>query len=1069
MKVISAILALSLLSAGSAVVLAQGSTTGTILGAVKDGSGAVLPGVSLTAVHQRTGLTRTVLSNDSGFYEFLQLPVGEYQVRAELEGFQAEAIRVQVTVQSHLTVDIEMSVGQMTDSVIVRTSDETVNATDASLGAVVDNKKVSDLPLNGRNFVDLMGLQPGATPILNTGGGRTSDTRNAGGFVNGADSFFNNFTVDGGDYNDFAVPGSNINKALIGTGISPDAIQEFRVITSNADAEFGTTAGAQVNVVTKSGGNELRGSLWHFHRNDALDARNFFDRGLFFDDRDNDGEFTPGVDKAEAPPFKLNQFGFALGGPIVPKKHFFFGSYEGFRQRLLQTATPLVPTPRLIQALPGGPEFGFLRELYDGFFPDPDPGFDPEALVAPFGTTTNVGNDRDAFVIRTDHILSDVDQINFRFIFNQAEGAPGSILSSGIQGGNLGFDWRNLSPQVSWNHTFSPTLVNEVRVNLNRHRLGVTWDEPPAEVVALGFSPSAADPDGLPFIVAAGTGMANLGVLTSIPQGRVANAYQVNDTLSWVVGQHSVKLGGNVLRLQNNGFGADTPRRQTVFVGFGAPFDDSEVGLTSGNFFTQDQLFHLDPRNSSRRFRRYTHVGLFIQDNWRIRSNLVINLGLRYEYTSPPVEKFDVQNNIFPLDSSGQPIEGGDIGDVREIGLFLADGDNLPLYQRDFNDFAPRVGFAWDPLENQKLVVRGGYGLFYNRPDLFFIGGTANFPFSLPTTLSNQPFGTVADPDEFVELGQPQNISGVDPSNRTTYVNKFNLGIQYTLGWNTVGQVRYVGSRSRNLFRNRLPNFGGGFAGERPNTEFAVISFDEASGRSNYDSLQLEVSRPFQGGLGFQASYTYSKTLDTQPLGSDATDQANLDLDYGFADFDVPHIFVVNYFWELPFGPGQAFLQDGWLSKIFGGWTTSAIVSYVSGQPFSITSGIDSNGDGTNNDRARALTGNPDVILSSGSEQTQFLLPVDQVRDVILSQTDGVALGRNTFRGPSQSNVDFSAVKNILVSERFQVQFRSEFFNLFNKTNLSNPVTSLGSGAFGQIFSTKTNPRQIQFGLKLVF
>jgi len=1061
-------LALSLLITGltASPGLAQGSTTGNIAGEIRDESGAAMPGVTVTATHVATGLVRTVVADTQGHYELLQLPIGRYELAAELRGFRLEKAQADVAVQSHVRINLTMHVGALSVELTVEGAAPLVNTRDASLSGVVDNKKVSELPLNGRSFTDLMTLQPGATPVLSTGGGRTSDTRNAGGFINGADSFFNNFTVDGGDYNDFVVPGSNINKALIGTGLSPDAIEEFRIITSNADAEFGTVAGAQINVVTKSGTNTIAGTGWEFLRNDKFDARNFFDRGAYFNDKNGDGRFTPGVDTAKPPPFERHQFGFSLGGPIRKNKDFIFGSYEGYRQDLLRTATPLVPTPRLLAAIPGGPENGNLRELYEAFFPDPDPGYAPDALIAPLSATVNVGNDRNAFMVRTDHHLSARDRVSFRVIFNQALGLPGSILSSAIPGGNLGFNWRNIDPQVTYTRLFSSALVNEFRVNYNRHRLGVSWDEPPEAVTRLGFSANAADRNGLPFVVAAGTGLSNMGVFTGVPQGRVAHAYQVNDTLSWARGRHSLKFGGNLIRYQLDGFGPDTPRRQTVFIGFGPPFDTSPFGLTTGTFFNQTQTFNLDPVDSGRRHRRYTHTGLFVQDDFRVRPNLNINLGLRWEYTSPAVEQFDIQNNIYPVDASGQAVLGP-ILDVRSIGLFPADGETRPLFKKDWNDFGPRVGFAWDPLTNARMVLRGGYGRFYNRPELFFVGGTGNFPFSLPTTITAAGFGTVADPQQF--LGRPQNVSGINPDYTTTNYDKFNVTAAFNIGWQTMAQVSYVGTRGHNLFRNRLPNLGAGFSGPRPNPAFAVVAFEETSGRSRYDALQIEANRRFTQGVGFQVSYTYSQARDTQPLGANATDQADLDADYGPADYDVPHILVVNYFWELPIGSGKRWLNDGLLGRVLGDWTTSAIVAYTTGSTFSILSGVDSNGDGTNNDYARLAAGaDPGAIYAQGGDKTQSLVPRSQALS-LLSATQGTLLGRNAFHGPNQFNVDFSLVKSVTLGGKRRLQIRSEVFNLLNHTNFDLPVASIGSGAFGQIFATRGNSRQIQFGLRAIF
>src|SRR5579862_6079998 len=371
----------------------EASVTGRVSGAIADPHSAVVPGATVTLNSTATGQSRTLTSTGEGVYDFLNVPIGNYVLTVHKDGFSDAVGNVEVTVQNTSVVNFTLNVGAAAQNVTVNAvTTEVLNTTDATLGGLVSGQKVVDLPLNGRSFTDLISIEPGVTPVISTSGGRTSATRNDGGFAGGTDDFYNDITIDGGDYNDISVPGSLINKALIGTGVPPDAIAEFRIITGAAPAEFGTVAGAHVDVVTKSGTNQLHGTIWEFLRNDVLDAENYFDTHKL--------------------PFKLNQFGAVAGGPVVKDKHFVFGSYEGFRQRLLTTAVPVVPTPYLISYLPSDDAHGHLQQLFQAFYPVPDPGYSPTALVAPLHVAQNQGNDRNSFIIHTDSRLTANDTLS---------------------------------------------------------------------------------------------------------------------------------------------------------------------------------------------------------------------------------------------------------------------------------------------------------------------------------------------------------------------------------------------------------------------------------------------------------------------------------------------------------------------------------------------------------------------------------------------------------------------------------------------------------------------------------
>jgi hypothetical protein len=1028
---------------------AQGSVTGRVSGTIVDSSQAVVPDVSVSLRNAQTNEQRTASSNRFGTYEFLNVPVGQYEITVTHAGFSPAKSRFDVTVQTTAVINFTLQVGSATETVNVSASAEVLNTADASLGGVVSNEKVTELPLNGRSFVDLVGLMAGATPLISTAGGRTSATRNDGGFINGTDDFYNDFTIDGGDFNDISVPGSLINKALIGTGVPPDAIAEFKVLTGGADAEFGTVAGAHVNVVTKSGTNQFHGTAWEFLRNDGLNARNYFDP----------------VTSTKLP-FKLNQFGGVLGGPVVRDKNFFFGSYEGFRQTLKVTAVPVVPTPLLLASVRGGPANGNLQELLKAFYPAPDAGFSPTALVAPVHVVQNQGNDRDSFIARDDAQITSKDKFFARVVYNHATGTPGVILSSGLQGGNNGFGWNTFVPEIAWTRLISNTMVNEARFNYNRSALSVTWDEPPDSVANLGYSKSAADANGLPSISFSGTGLTNAGVGTNIPQGRHDNVFQWTDTLSMTKGRFNIKTGFNAFRYQINSFGADTPRRNITFVGFGAPFDAAANGLTTARFQTQTQTFNLIPLNSSHRYPRYSLFAGFVNAAVQMRRNLTVNLGLRYELNTIPREKNGTQNNIYQLDSSGNPLPEARITDISRVGLFLPkDFGFAPIHKAEFQ---PRVGFSWSPLG--WMVVRGGYGIYYQRPDLFgFNTGTGNPPFSFPTSLTNQVFGTVADPTAF--LTTKKNISGYDPGNSPIYVQNYTLNLQFKTDRNGYLQVGYAGSHTVNYNIGTAANFGAAFTGVRPNSVFNTISITENLGNSHYNGLQVEYNHRYSNGFSAQVSYTYSKNIGLVEVGAVPTDHFNYNLDRGRMEADFRQMLVTNAVYQLPFGHGKPMLSSGVLAHILGDWAMSGVFSAHTGQPFSILAGSDVNGDGNNTDRATVLSGHSisEVYATNVTDKTQFLKLQSQVNNIILAARNGVLLGRDTFDGPALFNVDFALQKNVPMGEQRRFEFRSEFFNLFNHTNFSNPNSTLSSPLFGKILSTATNSRQIQLGFKFYF
>ncbi len=1035
-------------------LLAQGSATGSVIGTIADATGAVVPGVSITLRNTQTNETRTATAGSSGNYEFLNVPIGLYKITAERSGFsKIESSEIEVTVQNASIVNLSLRVGSTQETVTVDARAEVLNTADATLGGLVDNKKVTELPLNGRSFVDLVVLQPGATPIITTGGGRVSATRNDGGFINGTDDFYNDFTIDGGDFNDIDVPGSGINKALIGTGVPPDAIAEFRVITAAADAEFGTLAGAHINVVTKSGTNQFHGTGWEFFRNQSMDARNFYDLAKL--------------------PFTLNQFGGVVGGPVKKDKNFFFGSYEGYRQTLQTTVVPVVPTPLLLNAVPGGPAFGNLQQLMKAFYPAPDPGYSATALVAPVHVVENQGNDRDSYILRDDAHIGDKNTISGRLVSNHATGTPGVILSTGLQGGNNGFGWQTFNPQLTYTTLISSSMVNEARFTYNRTALSVDFDAPPSAVTALGYSPNALSATSVPTIAFSGTGLTNIGWGTS-PQGRHVNVFEWTDTLTKTIGRFTIKTGFSAFRYQPNIVGSDTPKPSITFSGFGPPFDTSANGITTGKFLSQTQTFNVNPLNSSARYPRYSLFAGFEQNDWRATRDLTLTFGLRYEINTIPTEKYGSQRNLYALDGSGNPSDNIPITlvpgpGIANVALLQPSVAHLPYANTHEAEFEPRFGLAWKPFGSKRLVVRGGYGLYYQRPDLYAYSlGTSNPPVSIPTSLTNQVFGTIANPANFLTTNK--SISVYDPTNKAISVQSYDLNLQYQTDPNGFVQVGYSGSHTVHYNITTTPNYGSAFTGVRPNTGFLAITETEDIGNAHYNSLQAQYNHRYGHGLTAQVSYTYSKDIGLAEAGTTPTNLFNFSLDRGLLDSDIRQNFVISTAYELPWGKGKQMLTSGIWSRILGNWAVSGVSILHTGMPFSVLAGSDVNKDGNTTDRASILPGQSlSSIYSRGGNKAQFLVPEAQALNVILSPATGGLLGRNVFTGPAFFNIDFGLQKNILVTEHDYFEFRAEFFNILNHTNFSNPTNTLTSPVFGQILSTVSNSRQVQLGLKFYF
>jgi hypothetical protein len=950
-----------------------------------------------------------------------------------MQGFNDYKNQVELRVNEVVRADVTLEIGIVDKVVIEAIFEGNLKKDSASLGSVIENRQVTGLPLDGRNFYELSLLVPGAVPPAQ---GSAGSVRGDFAFsVNGAREDANNFLLDGV---------YNIDPKLNTFGVRPsvDAIREFEMLTSTYDASFGRNPGAQVNVILNSGTNDFHGSLFEFHRNAALDARNFF---------------APASEPK--PKYLRNQFGGAVGGPIVRDRTFFFADYEGMRSREGITRLTNVPTAEervgnFSHSVFGVPTNPFTGQPFQG-------GTIPDFFIHPVGrsiaalyplpnrnvpfqnfvSSPTQRDDNDSFDVRVDHRLTDKADLAFRYSFGDRdlfEPFTGPSFSA-VPGFGDFVKRRSQNAMAALTLVLTPNLVNETRLAFSRVAASVTQE---ASVLnsAVGLptvSPRARDL-GLSFITI--TGFSPLGDEGNNPQKSVTNVYQLLNNASYVHGNHLFKFGGDVRFSQQNAFRDVESRGRLQFSPFFQLTGNALADMLLG-FPLLTSVAHVDNPQQI----RTESYNFFINDSWRVTPRFTLNAGLRYEFNSPPVDAEDratifdlATRNIVKVGTNGVPRSG---------------------FQADKNNFAPRIGFAWTVRDT--TVLRGGYGFYYDQSplapaeSLYF-----NSPFfdnniffslpGLPLTLSD-PFPS------FFPFPLPDSALAIQPNLRTGYMQHWNFNVEQELGGKTVFEVAYVGSKGTKLFDD--------------------IDLLESRGNSNYNALQVRLQQRLFHGLTSLASYTWSKSIDdASNFFSSAGDpnfpqnSYNVAAERGRSNFDVRHRLSVSYSYALPFGKGRQHLaDDGWVSTVLTGWETHGIVTMQSGRPFTVAllSELDNSGTGRSilgfgaNDRPNVV-GNPDISNRTPERwfnTAAFAFPPPG--------TFGNA-GRNILDGPGFQNVNASLMKNTALTERVNLQFRAEVFNLFNHPNLNLPDNFLGSPTFGRISSAR-DPRHIQFGLKLLF
>jgi hypothetical protein len=1088
-----------------APVFAQ-TTAGSMVGTVYDPSGGLIAGAQVTLTNMDTGIATRTITNAAGEYVVTPLPIGRYSVAVEAKGFKTSVRNdVTVNVQDRVRVDASLEVGSMSETVHVEAETPLLQTDTSYLGQVVESQRIVDLPLNGRYFSRLAVLTAGTAP--SPAGARDEKT---GGFSsNGVRPYQNNYLLDGVDNNSMSE--DMVNQASYVVGPPPDAIAEFRVQTNSMSAEFGRSGGAVLNVTVKSGSNGFHGTAYEFLRNSALDAKNYFDSPT-----------------DPIPPFKLNQFGFSVGGPIKRNRTFFFGDYQGTRQRTGHTFFATVPPPawrvgdfsgfqpifdpentstdaagNVVRAPFAGNQIPqdrwnpISKKLMDEF-PQPNvPGSVSSTGVASNYLSNPVEPDTtNQFDIRIDHKFSDSDSVFGRVSFsNNSLQPPGAIPppldAADFASGDFLNDARNIV--ITETHIFTPRTVNELRLGYSRNRserLQFNSTQNFSQQLGIPGIPFGPNNGGLPqFNV---DGLNSFGSAEYQPTVEIQNIYHIIDSLSLIRGRHTIKIGAEIKpRVNFTILQPPYPRGEFNFSGTfthdANPNNDS--GLGAADFL----LGVLDTSIlSSIIDNTFQQPGQFyyVQDDFKVTSKLTLNLGLRYEFVTFAMEKYNAEAN-FNVATNTLDIPGRTDPLPPSWYPQIAVNRNAPrsLVPNEKHDFGPRFGFAYNVFHN--TVIRGGYGIFYssyeagplsipnpgNNPPFFSQTTFQPVSFLVPNPKVNNisqgfPLDTLTNPDA-------PSLFSLDPNFHNPYVQHWNFSVQQQLGWNTVWEVAYAGSKGTKLYEFREGNPiqpssdpNADSASRRPRPYLGDLTYWCACNSSTYHSLQTKVEKRLSNGLSFLTAYTFGKAIDETSQaslgfhsGGGARSPDHPEWEKSRADFDITHRFVNSISYSLPFGKGRPYAanMNGLGEAVLGGWELQGIQSINTGIPRTV--------------RGRSLCncsgeGRPDVVpgvsLYPENQDPSLWFNPAAFTDPAFG-TFGNS-GRNILSTASQVNIDTSVFKNFRITERAQLQFRSEFFNMINHPNFrSNSLVVRYYQANAGAYTAAWPSRQIQFALKLIF
>ncbi|HEY3936989.1 MAG TPA: TonB-dependent receptor [Bryobacteraceae bacterium] len=1005
-----------------------GQSTGAIQGTITDATGAAITNATVTIHSDSTGADRTIITDASGIYSAPSLPVGSYSVQVKAAGMaQINASHLVVSVGTTTTQDFSMKVASTSEVVEIQATAPVVEGASVSVGTVVNQRTVQEIPLNGRHFVDLALLTAGTvTPPAN--GFLTAPLRGQGSFSfnsAGAREDSVNFMINGINLSD-----PNQNQITFQPTIN--TVDEFKIDNSTFSAEYGRNSGSIVNIATRIGENQWHGEAYEFLRNNDLDARNF----------SNPTNVTAAGALVANPqsPFKRNQFGGDGGGAIRKDKDFIYLSYEGLRQRqAVPISTQTLTAAQIAQAQ--ATSDAMVKSLLP-LIPAPNSGTNQyvSAAVAPVNIEQGTAN--------FSHIFSEAHRLNGYYAFQRDErNEPPSTDGNSFPGGG---DQRNGKRQLltlneSW--IISPTLVNEARLGYNRIHITFVADNMlnPADY---GISSGVSGPIGIPQITI--SGVFTFGGINGFPQGRGDNTAVASDTLSWVRGNHTIKFGGEFRRANTDNFSA-TPGTFT-FPNVNAFLADQATGFTS------------NPSNRSNR--TYGNaLGAFVTDAWKVTPSLLLSLGLRYDWYGTPTE---AENRFVVFDPTTVTLQ--------HVGQT---GGPALAYNQSAKNFQPRVGFAWKPFHNEQTVIRGAYAIMTDQPTLGLVTGLAsNPPYAFPVSFSPSktvPFVTLGN--AFAAAGGSVAPVSIAHNYQDAYVSEWNFNVERKVGPDVGLMVGYFGSKGTHLNLER--NYNQITNGARiypalsasspidPGMPLSNIGVYESDGNSSYNGLWVTAKKQVAKGLQFEADYTWSKSIDDNSRnvqGLVLQDSFNIAGDRGLSDFDTRQRIVVSGVYSLPFH-GNRF-KDGWeLSLIEQTQAGNPINFHTSNSAFTGSALLRPN-----------VTGLVETGFTPATNGSATSVGYIQNPSVLVAGTGFGNLGRNTIIGPGFSNLDAGLVKDTKITERLSFEIHADAFDLLNQTNFTQPVSTVGSATLGTITGGTRFPagdggssRQLQLAMKLIF
>lgn len=1165
-----------------------------LTGTITDSSGAVIPGATVTAMNAATGVATRTTSDQSGSYTLPSLPPGNYKVSFEKPGFTSTVINgIILQVDQKATLPATLKVGATTQQVVVTSQVPIVNTQTATIGTVIDTRQVVNLPLNLREFGSLATLVPGAIPdnggfASSTFGSPFSQTSYNS---NGNRSSSNNFLIDG-------IMSRNLTFGGFALSPPPDAIQEFNLETNIYDAAFGMTAGSTINLTTKSGTNQIHGSVYEFLRNRSLDARNFFALNQ------TNPVTGAAIPDSARPEYVRNQFGFALGGPIKKDKTFWFVNYEGLRRIQGGQALNTVPTPQelsgnLSAALTGtnanlcgaGGPANLNFDTGQLFYPNTLANFTCPAGSAKVGSTILVGQpipgnmitsinpvaahalslnpfpapnyptatnfaqtapttqQDNQFIVKIDQNFNAKDHVFGRYMFGQSTwNNPYSGYTS-LPGFGDTLYFRGQNVALGWTHTVSPTLLNEVRLGFQRDYNDnncASCPRAPNFMSAFGIQNlTGYSKDSIGFPIFSFQNYSTIGDSEYRPVISPDMVETYSDNLTWIHGAHTVEGGANFQFWQVFGEqAAFSPHGQLSFNGQysglngevtpAIPINGTAVGVADLADFLQgypvsanETLRYLGTDQAGGKFWSF-----FVQDDWKAKPNLTLNLGLRYEYRGWP---YDKRNNFvsfvplapafsgpgdgvlisaapnalndsycsnpqysFLVSATGQCLLANS---TLRAALGFTGGTRRTLIFPYHKDFDPRLGLAWKPMKSDRIVLRAGAGVFTDLPNFNNQHFVNNNPINGTSILYNAPGaappevvnGAVVTSQNVLAAGGTPPLSEqfislyVSPHYKDPQVVEWSFGIQSQLTRNLALETDWVANKAYYLGYLHLPGNqpaptppGESVQAHRPYPDFGEFLYTSSNAKSNYNSLQVKLTRRFAQGFNFLASYTWQNAFDNNEgdegfgggvANTDGQNDNCIPCNYGPTYDDAHQRFVISGVWQLPFGHGQRFANSGGIvNEIVGGWTASAIYSYQTGFPFTVTSPTDySNSQSANLYADRVCNGNngPQTVaewFQTNCFTTAALKAAEQAGTPRYGMQQ-----RGDLVGPPFSDLDFALLKDFAVTERFRLQFRAEAYNALNVTSFGYPGSGVGTGTYGTLTYTSNNNRDIQFALKLIF